>query len=390
MVLTWLVYALTGSAAWSALIFGVNKVPTVLITPFAGVWVEGKNKKHIMVWTDLARAVCVAFIATEYLLGRLSPWMLFVTTLLISTVEAFRVPAGTAITPRILEDRYYEYGISLESSITGVTEIIGTAAAGGMIALLGISGAIYVDMATFVLSAGMIAAIDSREEKTEKQAFDAGEYGKSLLDGLRYVKESKVFLFFVSVCILLNALITPFNSLMAPLSGEVLKADASMLSVISVSATVGMILGSVVYPWIRQRVSQRVIFVLPGIGIGLYYIGLIACMPLYENPVFTYGYVAATTGMLGCFVVWMNTFISVEFIRKVDENYLARCSGIMTAANVASTPIASFVISAVIGFVGTANIFLGVGIFSVIVCMLLVRRPELQEDEKMCAVQGEV
>lgn len=33
---TWLVYQLTESAAWSALIFGVNSIPTIFITPFAG------------------------------------------------------------------------------------------------------------------------------------------------------------------------------------------------------------------------------------------------------------------------------------------------------------------------------------------------------------------
>lgn len=30
---TWIVYELTGSAVWSAVIFGVNKVPSVFVTP---------------------------------------------------------------------------------------------------------------------------------------------------------------------------------------------------------------------------------------------------------------------------------------------------------------------------------------------------------------------
>ena len=42
---TWIVYELTGSAVWSAVIFGVNKVPSVFVTPLAGAWVEGRNKK---------------------------------------------------------------------------------------------------------------------------------------------------------------------------------------------------------------------------------------------------------------------------------------------------------------------------------------------------------
>lgn len=53
---TWIVYELTGSAVWSAVIFGVNKVPSVFVTPLAGAWVEGRNKKAIMIITDLIRA----------------------------------------------------------------------------------------------------------------------------------------------------------------------------------------------------------------------------------------------------------------------------------------------------------------------------------------------
>lgn len=122
---TWIVYELTGSAVWSAVIFGVNKVPSVFVTPLAGAWVEGRNKKAIMIITDLIRAVCVAFVASGYLLGFLQPWMLLVTTCIISTVEAFRGPAGSALTPRVLQAEYYEYGMSLMSTFSSVTELAG-------------------------------------------------------------------------------------------------------------------------------------------------------------------------------------------------------------------------------------------------------------------------
>ena len=45
---TWLVYAITGSAAWSAIIFAVNQLPSVLVQPFAGALVENMDKKKII------------------------------------------------------------------------------------------------------------------------------------------------------------------------------------------------------------------------------------------------------------------------------------------------------------------------------------------------------
>ena len=98
----WIVYELTSNAMWSAIVFGINKVPSVIIAPFAGAWVEGKKKKGIMVITDLIRAICVAFIATGVLMGFLKAWMIVSATFIISTAEAFRLPAGSSVTHKIL------------------------------------------------------------------------------------------------------------------------------------------------------------------------------------------------------------------------------------------------------------------------------------------------
>ena len=45
---TWIVYEITGNAAWSAIIYGVNRIPSIIITPLAGAWVEGQKKKTII------------------------------------------------------------------------------------------------------------------------------------------------------------------------------------------------------------------------------------------------------------------------------------------------------------------------------------------------------
>ena len=37
---TWLIFELTGSASWSAIMLGVNMIPNVLVQPFAGAIVE--------------------------------------------------------------------------------------------------------------------------------------------------------------------------------------------------------------------------------------------------------------------------------------------------------------------------------------------------------------
>ena len=279
---TWIVYEITGSATWSAIIFGINKIPSVLVTPFAGAWVEGRNKKNIMIITDIIRAVCVSIVATGYLMGFLNAWILVLTTVTISTVEAFRGPANTALTPQILEKEYYEYGISLMSTICSAVELIGMAIAAGIIALIGSAGAIYIDMLTFLLSAVIIMTVRVREKNVKKQKFNVKEYMNTFVGGLKYVKKDTVVMFFCGIAVFLNAVLVPIDSLQAPLISDILCGGAEVLSILGIALTFGMMLGTALYPTIGKIVKSKGLLVLCCLGIGLYYIGYVVCEPFFE------------------------------------------------------------------------------------------------------------
>ena len=384
---TWIVYEITGSAAWSAIIFGLNKIPSILVTPFAGAWVEGHNKKNIMVISDIIRAICVALVATGYLLRFLNAWVLVLTTLAISTVEAFRGPANTALTPKILGAKYYEYGMSLMSTACSVVELIGTAVAAGIIALIGTAGAIYVDMVTFVLSAIIIMAVNTGEQNFQKQKFDTKEYMKTFRDGLAYATKEKAVLFFCGIAIFLNAILVPFNSLQAPLTSEILCGGAEVLSVLGIALTFGMMLGTAVYPLLGKVLNAKGYVALCCMGIGLYYIGLVACKPFYDSKIFMYGFVAVSSFLCGVMVSIFMTFLNIEFVRKIDEEYLARAAGIMSALSVASVPVASVLVSAIATVVATEWLFVVAGTLAIVVCPFFLRSEVLEEKQEVIEEQ---
>lgn len=380
---TWLVYQITNSAAWSAIIFGVNRIPTVFITPLAGVWVEGKNKKRIMIITDLIRAACVACVATCYLLGILQPWILLLTTIIISTVEAFRGPASTALTPKILEKKYYSYGMSLMTSAGAIVELIGTAAAAGIIAIVGISGAIYIDMITFMASALIIVFLNTKEQNLQKSIVDAKKFMEEFTDGIKYVTKQKVVCFFTAYTVFANACMVPLSSLQAPLVSEVLHGGTEVLSIIGMGATIGMLLGSFLYPKMEKLIKGKFVFVLSQIYIGVYYIGMVCCQPLYGNKIFMYAFVAITTVLIGFFVAIGNSYMSVESMRRIDEGYLARFSSISTSLSCATLPIVSFIISGVVSYVSTAAVFAVTGIGNIIICMFIARSHVLDDENEI-------
>lgn len=53
-------FELTGEASWSAILFGINRLTTIFLMPFAGG--ERSNKKQLMVWMDWIRGICAGMI----------------------------------------------------------------------------------------------------------------------------------------------------------------------------------------------------------------------------------------------------------------------------------------------------------------------------------------
>lgn len=368
----WIVYELTQKAYWSALIYALNLIPSVIVTPLAGAFVEKKSKKKIMILTDLIRALCVAYIATAYLGGFLQGWHLIITTLVISTAEAFRGPSSSALTPLVLKQEYYEYGTSLSMSLSTIVEMVATGIAAGIIALIGTAGAIYVDMATFVLSALIISTLHVTEVSKLETSFQVSQYLTTLKEGFQYAIHLKALLFLSLIAMFLNAILVPFSSMQAPFVKEVLNGDASVLSVLGVTMSISSLLASISYPKISKKVSSRILMVSCAAAIGLFYIGMIAGKPLYITKVGVYGVTASLFFVLGIVVGWVNSFASVQFMKIIDPQYLARCGALLTSLSMGVSPIASFFVSVMARVASISTIFIACGFLAIFVTILLL------------------
>ena len=299
-------------------------------------------------------------------------WMLVITTFVISTAEAFRLPAGSAVTPKVLDKEDLSYGMSLSTALGTIVELIGMGIAAGIIAFIGTAGAIYIDMATFLLSAFLISTVKMRNDEPSDAKGNLSNYFSTLKQGFSYVLSSKVARFLVMFAAFLNGILVPLNSLQAPLASEVLGGGAEVLSVLGITVTVGSLIGTVAYPILSKFIGKEIFVISGGLAIGLYFISLIVAKPAYESVVFMYLFVAFISLMLGIFISLLSAFLQVEFIELVEEQYLARAASIMNAIGQAVTPIMSLVVSALAAFLPIGAIFVLAGIFDLVVCLYII------------------
>ena len=286
ILFTWLVYLLTNSAGWSAIIFGINQATSVIIQPFIGPLVENMNKKKVLVLSDIARVLLVLYILYVYTQNMLSPLILVFMTISISLIEAFHMPAGVAVIQHVLPNEHYDKGVSVNVSCTKIAVLVGTGLSGIVISSFGIGISLAIDALIFLISALLIVKIEfSVQEEKKTNRIIGREYLISLRDGFSYVFDHKKLLKLCFLCILINSAVVPFDALLAPIAREMFSGDAKIVSLLSVSVTIGTILGSLTFAKMKEEKKNNTLVTFCGIVLGVYYVFIAFVSKYIANPI---------------------------------------------------------------------------------------------------------
>ncbi|HEV2136587.1 MAG TPA: MFS transporter [Terracidiphilus sp.] len=132
---SWLVYRLTGSALLLGTVSFMGQIPTFLLAPFAGVWVDRLNRRKVLVWTQALSAVQSLALATLTLAHIITvPWILGLAVLQ-GMINAFDMPGRQAFMVQMVEDRAdLGNAIAVNSSMVNMARLIGPSLAGLVIA----------------------------------------------------------------------------------------------------------------------------------------------------------------------------------------------------------------------------------------------------------------
>lgn len=370
IAIAWLMYQITHSAALMALILGLNYLPTILLQSFTGAMVERLSKKRVMVLFDIGRGLVVMATAGLYVMNLLTPAILTAMMLLISTLEAFRSPAGSAIVPLLLKPELYKVGSALNQTGSRIAEIVGLALAGGVVALLGCQGALLIDAATFFLSALIIGFIRVKEELPEEKV-SLKSTAKSFLEGLTLMKTNRVLIILLLIGALMNFLFVPLNAYAAPFIADFLKGGAETLSLINIVLVLALGLGSFVAPKIKKisGKTQLILFgIIEGIALCAFALGGYLTPKLLQ-----YGVVLVACVLMGFGAGIINVVYNAAFLRLIPMDFMARLSGISTALIVCSMPIGSFICSALAAVLPVPVAILASGLLSIVLYLTLTR-----------------
>ncbi|MGC9225172.1 MAG: MFS transporter [Terracidiphilus sp.] len=131
----WLVYRLTHSALLLGTVSFAGQIPTFLLAPFAGVWIDRLNRRQVLVWTQALAMVQSLALAVLTFSGHITiHWILFLSAMQ-GTINAFDMPGRQSFMVQMVESRAdLGNAIAINSSMVNLARLIGPSLAGMLIA----------------------------------------------------------------------------------------------------------------------------------------------------------------------------------------------------------------------------------------------------------------
>ncbi len=152
-----LIAELTGSRLALGVLFTIRMLAPFFMAPIAGICADRYNRKHLLIITDLARAVIV--IGFLFVRDASDIWLLYALTTLLFGVSGFFSPARSAILPDITTSQELGTANTLGAATWSVMLAVGAAIGGLTTGFFGSQAAFIIDGFTFAISAGLLLKI---------------------------------------------------------------------------------------------------------------------------------------------------------------------------------------------------------------------------------------
>lgn len=371
----WMVYLMTGSKLLLGSLFAVNAIPNILLGPFSGVLADRYDKKKLILFGYIGRGLVVSLTAALFALGLLRPWHLFALTLVNSTLETLTMPATMSLLAIILTPEEFLSANAFSSSAYRFAELIGTAIAGILIALVGIAGAIWVDAATFFIAAAILFFITAEHMSVTVQELGIKGYLTDLKMAFRFIGKHPLIKLSLLLFAVINFCLAPMNVLMPVFVKDVLAGGPELLSAIFMAFLVGMIGGGLGVSQYGNRFKTQQM-IIGGMGcFGLFYALLF--LPGYIFPIGIYSNITTLSSFffMGVLIPVASTPIQVYIMRNTDPSMMGRVGAFMSMISCVAIPIGAALTGVVSELIPISILFLLMGgIIMVAVASLLFNK----------------
>lgn len=365
VALAWLVLTTTGSTTLTGGVFLAQILPNALFGWWAGVVVDRFPRRALMIAVDLARGVLVLLIPLS---GQ--AWVIFPVTFLVSCLSLMFYSAEKSLIPRLVPEHELTEANAYAEMTAQAASLFGPVLAGLLLAWLASPmHVLYLDAASFVVSALALAAMRSRSEPRASSPLTPAKLLAEAREGLSYLLRSRFLRLVFLTAMAGNFLAMPFAVLFPVFSERALKAGHQGFGWLMGGLGAGMVLGSLAAAPLARRLQPATV-IYAGMGLLGLAFALLSAAPNLPLSVL----LAALAG----FGVAPGNAVVITLVQRITPPEMqGRVFSSLFAMVGLAAPLGVTLASPLVGSLGPRPMLLGLGCATLVVAaggyLLLVR-----------------
>ncbi|MCY3802398.1 MAG: MFS transporter [Chloroflexi bacterium] len=377
LAVMWVVWSETQSTLQTAVIQAVWHIPDVLFAPLAGVLADRRDRKAIMVTTNVAAAAVVgAVVLIVVLVGHLPPVIAFVAIFKLNSLTTFMNPARASIMPAVVGRDLLTTAQGLFSTARETAGLVGSAAAGLLIAATSAVWALVVDAASFMFVSLCIAlarlpgrAAPPAAPNEIRPSLSPRSVARDLREGWRTASRLPVVRALLWLGLLINT-VAFIGPLWPALVQERLSGGADFYGVLLAAAAAGGMMGGLVAGPLERRLGAGRVLASGWAIAGVCTLAIAGSTWLPVTMVLEFVETASlTAGMV---------VSSAIMITAVREEYRGRVFGIVRSLSVILIPVSALAGGWVAEFVEIWIMFAAAGAIVLALALLAWMNPNVR------------
>jgi MFS family permease len=350
---SWLVYRLTGSSFLLGVITFAGQIPTFLLGPVAGVWVDRWERRRVLLVTQLLAALQSLMLAGLTLSGRITISEIVWLSVLQGLINAFDMPARQSFLVQMVDGRTdLSNAIALNSTMVNGARLLGPALGGIIIAAVGEGYCFLIDGLSYF---AVIASLMAMKIESRAVSKSAASMLIQLKEGWTYISTFAPIRTVLLLFAIISFMGVPYTVLMPVFAATILRGGPHTLGFLMGAAGVGSIIAAI---GLAARKSVRGLYrVIPTVA-AVFGCGLIA-FSFSRN----YWLSLALMGVTGFGMIQFAAASNTVIQTIVEEDKRARVMSYYTMAYMGASPFGSLLagsLAPVIGAPGTV-LLCGIG-----------------------------
>jgi MFS family permease len=374
IAIPWFVLQTTGSATQTGITGFFTVLPVVLAGFFGGTLVDRLGYKRTSIIADIASGVTTALIPLLYFTIGLEFWQLMVLVFLGALLDTPGSTARSALVPELAElaRMPIERATSLIHIIERGARLVGAPLGGLLIALMGTENVLWLDAASFFISAGIVAVtIQVHQPVPQEEKKPGGNYFSELREGLRFIYNDKLMLAIVIMVMATNFLDAVFGGVVQPVYVKQVYGEALDLGLLIAANGGGAVIGALIFSAVGPRLPRHRVFVFGFVLTSLKFFLYAIYPPLWVALVF----VAIFSMGAGP----LNPIIGAVEYERVPKNMRGRVGGAIGAGAWSAMPLGMLIGGVLTEQVGVQAMLLGLGVIYLITTLSMAFIPAMKE-----------